>query len=236
MSTAVRRILVVEDDGDQLLALQDRLTREGYRVDQALDGDQGARRALSGVYDLLILDVMLPGRNGFEIAAEVRRGGLETPILMLTARGEVADKVVGLNSGADDYLTKPFEFLELLARITALLRRTDGAVAAPSGDVLELGDVTVDFRSAEVYRGVEPISLSATEFELLHYLARNRGAVVSRGRLLDEVWGYYALPTTRTVDMHIARLRQKLEPRPAEPQYILTVRGLGYKLAPAGVT
>ena len=228
---AKRSILVVEDDAAQLLALSDRLTREGFEVELASDGFEGMQRAVGGEHDLVILDVMLPGTDGFEIAREMRNRGLETPILMLTARAEVTDKVVGLDLGADDYLTKPFEFIELMARIGALLRRAGRHSGEPKVSSVEFGDVSVDFRSAEASRAGEPVSLSAKELELLRYLAENSGAVLSRDELLDSVWGYDAMPTTRTVDVHIARLRQKLEADPGDPEFILTVRGLGYKLA-----
>jgi len=230
-SPVPRRVLVVEDDAAQLLALSDRLTQEGFDVELASDGDRGLERAAAGDHDLVILDVMLPGTNGFEIASHVRRQGVQTPILMLTARGEVTDKVVGLDLGADDYLTKPFEFIELMARIGALLRRAERGSEQPAMNAVEFGDVRVDFRSAEATRDGEPVQLSAKELELLRYLAQNPGAVLSRDELLDSVWGYDAMPTTRTVDVHIARLRHKLEADPAVPEFILTVRGLGYKLA-----
>jgi len=229
--TRTRTILVVEDDAAQLLALSDRLTREGFEVELASDGLEGLERAAAGDHDLVILDVMLPGKDGFEIAGELRSRGLQTPILMLTARGEVTDKVVGLDLGADDYLTKPFEFIELMARIGALLRRAESVPGGAAVDVIEFGDVHVDFRSAEATRAGAPVQLSAKELELLRHLAENTGTVMSRDELLDSVWGYDAMPTTRTVDVHIARLRQKLETDPAEPEFILTVRGLGYKLA-----
>ena len=228
--TATASILIIEDDPAQMLALTDRLVREGYRVERAADGRSGVELAASGNHDLVILDVMLPGKNGFEVASEVRGRGLEAPILMLTARGEVTDKVVGLNSGADDYLTKPFEFIELLARISALLRRADRGSTGPPPSAVQLGEIHIDFRSAEVRRGDQVVQLSARELELLRYLVEHHGAVLSRDELLDAVWGYDSLPTTRTVDVHVARLRQKLESAPSDPQYILTVRGLGYKL------
>jgi two-component system alkaline phosphatase synthesis response regulator PhoP len=227
---ARRSILVIEDDAAQLLALSDRLTREGFDVEVASDGTRGLEIAVSGDHDLVILDVMLPGKDGFEIASEVRRRGLATPILMLTARGEVTDKVVGLDLGADDYLTKPFEFIELMARIGALLRRVDQSSDPTDVDTVEIGDVHVDFRSAEASRDGSPVRLSAKELELLRFLAHNPGAVLSRDELLDAVWGCDAMPTTRTVDVHIARLRQKLEADPGIPEFIVTVRGLGYKL------
>lgn len=226
-----RRILIIEDDPAQQLALSDRLTREGFDVELASDGDRGMERAATGDHDLVLLDVMLPGKDGLEIASAMRRQGLQTPILMLTARAEVTDKVVGLDLGADDYLAKPFEFIELMARIWALLRRVEHGSEHAAVDVVEFGDVCVDFRSAEATRAGEPVPLSAKELELLRYLAENPDTVLSRDRLLDSVWGYDAMPTTRTIDVHIARLRHKLEANPAAPEFILTVRGLGYKLA-----
>jgi two-component system alkaline phosphatase synthesis response regulator PhoP len=178
-----------------------------------------------------VLDVMLPGRDGFDVAKTIRAQGIQTPILMLTARAEVVDRVVGLKLGADDYLTKPFETIELLARIEALMRR---APSGPSGVGLEryqFGDITVDVRKAEVMQKGQQLDLSAKEFQLLKYFIEHRGATVSRDELLHEVWGYSAMPSTRTVDVHVAWLRQKLEPNPRVPQYILTVHGMGYKFA-----
>jgi two-component system alkaline phosphatase synthesis response regulator PhoP len=227
---AETRLLIIEDDDAQLLALTDRLTREGFDLELARRGDKGLELALAGNYDLVILDVMLPGKDGFEIASAMRRSGVMTPILMLTARGEATDTVVGLEVGADDYLTKPYEFIELVARVRALLRRAEAPSRSASVRALEFGDVRVDFRSAEATRGGEPVRLAAKELELLRFLAENAGAVLSRDELLDSVWGYDAMPSTRTVDVHIARLRQKLEADPAAPEFILTVRGLGYKL------
>ena len=226
-----RSILIIEDDAAQLLALSDRLTREGFKVEQASDGDHGAELAATGDHDLVILDVMLPGKSGFEIASDMRSSGVSTPILMLSAWGEVADKVVGLDVGADDYLAKPFDFIELLARIEALLRRADRGIARRAANVVEFGDVRADFRRAEVRRAGELVQLSAKELRLLRHFVENPGIVLSRDELLDAVWGYNAMPTTRTVDVHIARLRQKLESVPADPEFILTVRGLGYKFA-----
>jgi DNA-binding response OmpR family regulator len=225
-----RKILVIEDDEAQLMALCDRLIREGFEVDTARDGHVGMERAVDEGYDLVVLDIMLPGKDGFEIAGEMRRQGVRTPVLMLTARGETADKVVGLELGADDYLTKPYEFIELVARVKALLRRAELAERDESIDVLEFGSVRIDFRSAEATRDGEPVPLAAKELELLRYLGENAEAVLSRNELLDSVWGYDAMPSTRTVDVHIARLRQKLEKDPSSPEFIVTVRGLGYKL------
>jgi two-component system alkaline phosphatase synthesis response regulator PhoP len=222
------RILLVEDEPGLQLALSDRLVAEGYRVETAADGDVAVQRATGEPFDLIVLDVMLPGRDGFDVAKAVRQQGVQTPILMLTARGQVVDRVVGLKLGADDYLTKPFETIELLARLEALLRR---APLTP-GVTLEryqFGDVLVDTRKAEVTRAGAAVDLSAKEFHLLRYFIEHRGAAISREELLSEVWGYQATPSTRTVDVHIAWLRQKLEPNPRVPQYILTVHGMGYK-------
>jgi two-component system alkaline phosphatase synthesis response regulator PhoP len=226
-----KRLLLVEDEPGLQLALTDRLTAEGYSVETAGDGNVAVTRATSELFDVIVLDVMLPGRDGFDVAKTIRQQGIQTPILMLTARTQVVDRVVGLKLGADDYLTKPFETIELLARIEALMRR---APAGPSGVGLEryqFGDITVDVRKAEVKQKGQPLELSAKEFQLLKYFIEHRGATVSRDELLHEVWGYNATPSTRTVDVHVAWLRQKLEPNPRVPQYILTVHGMGYKFA-----
>jgi two-component system alkaline phosphatase synthesis response regulator PhoP len=171
---------------------------------------------------------MLPRLNGFDVCRDLRQRGVSTPIIMLTARGQVVDKVIGLKLGADDYVTKPFEMIELLARIESLLRRAP-ALPAPPSETYQFGAVRVDFRRAEVERDGRPVELSAREFQLLRYFIEHRGSTLSRDELLNEVWGYNAMPSTRTVDVHVAWLRQKLEPNPRHPQYILTVHGLGYK-------
>ena len=224
------RLLLVEDEHGLQLALSDRLSSEGYSVETAGDGNTAITRATGEPFDIIVLDVMLPGCDGFEVARTVRQRGILTPILMLTARSQVVDRVVGLKLGADDYLTKPFEAIELLARLEALLRR-----APPSSGVslerYQFGDVTVDVRKAEVTQNGRPLDLAAKEFQLLRYLIEHRGATISRDELLHEVWGYQATPSTRTVDVHVAWLRQKLEPNPRVPQYILTVHGFGYKFA-----
>jgi two-component system alkaline phosphatase synthesis response regulator PhoP len=222
------RILLVEDEPGLQLALTDRLAAEGYRVETAADGHAAVRRATGEPFDVILLDVMLPGRDGFDVAKTVRQQGVQTPILMLTARSQVVDRVVGLKLGADDYLTKPFEMAELLARIEALLRRAP-ATSGVSLERFQFGDVLVDVRKAEVTRDGVLMDLSAKEFHLLRYFVEHRGATLSREELLTEVWGYHATPSTRTVDVHVAWLRQKLEPNPRLPQYILTVHGLGYK-------
>lgn len=225
-----KRILLIEDEPGLLLTLTDRLRNEGYAVDTASDGDTGLERACSENFDLIILDVMLPRKNGFDVCRDLRQRSSVTPVIMLTARGQVVDKVVGLKLGADDYLTKPFEMLELLARIEALLRRAPAGAPPPAdGDIYQFGVVRVDFRRAEVHRDSEPVELSALEFRLLRYFIEHRGDTLSRDELLNEVWGYNALVSTRTVDVHVAWLRQKLEQHPRHPQFILTVHGMGYK-------
>ena len=221
-------ILLVEDEAGLRMTLSDRLHSEGYRVETASDGEQGFARAAGGGFDLIVLDVMMPKKNGFDVCRDLRRLGVSTPILMLTARGQTVDKVLGLKIGADDYLTKPFEMLELLARVEALLRRQ--AFASPSeAPVFKFGSVQVDFRRTEVRRDGEVVQLSAKEFHLLCYLIESRGTTLSRETLLRQVWGYDVAPSTRTVDVHVAWLRQKLEEDPKRPRWIVTVRGFGYK-------
>jgi two-component system alkaline phosphatase synthesis response regulator PhoP len=222
------RVLLVEDESGLRLTLSDRLASEGYSVETAGDGRSGLEQAASGTFDIIVLDVMLPRMSGFDVCREVRRRGVATPILMLTARGQVVDKVVGLKLGADDYLTKPFEMVELTARLEALLRRRP-AGPDPSGDRYRFGDVVVDFRRAEVTRGGQLVDLSAREFKLLRHFIEHRGATLSRDELLADVWGYDETPLTRTVDVHVAGLRQKLEPNPKSPSFIVTIHGLGYK-------
>src|SRR5262245_32248958 len=224
------RLLLVEDEPGLQLALSDRLAAEGYQVETAGDGHTAIARATGEPFDIIVLDVMLPGRDGFDVARTLRQQGLKTPILMLTARGQVVDRVVGLKLGADDYLTKPFETIELLARMEALLRRAPAA-SGVSLERYQFGDVLVDVRKAEVRRHGDLIDLSAKEFQLLRYFIEHRGATLSREELLTDVWGYHAAPSTRTVDVHVAWLRQKLEPNQKVPQFILTVHGLGYKFA-----
>jgi len=223
-----RRVLVVEDEEALRLGLSDRLRSEGYEVATAADGEAGFERARSEPFDLLILDVMLPGRSGFDVCRDLRREGVAVPILMLTARGEVIDRVLGLKLGADDYLVKPFETMELLARVEALLRR---AQPDTEGGTFAFGEVRIDFRRMEGVRAGEPVELSALEFRLLRFLVEHRGEVLSRERLLDEVWGYDAEVYSRTVDQHVATLRKKLEANPRRPRHLLTVHGAGYKLA-----
>jgi two-component system alkaline phosphatase synthesis response regulator PhoP len=227
----VPRLLLVEDEPGLVMTLTDRLMAEGYEVDSAMDAKAALESGTSGNFDIILLDVMLPGGNGFDVCRTLRQKGVQTPVLMLTARGQVVDKVVGLKLGADDYLVKPFEMAELLARVEALLRRGTSTTASAPGTTegFVFGDITVDFRKAEVTKGGQPVEVSAREFKLLRYFVEHRGAALTRDELLNEVWGYNAMPSTRTVDVHVAWLRQKLEDNPRHPQYILTVHGLGYK-------
>ena len=222
------RILLVEDEEGLIITLTDRLQSEGFEVKSAADGEAGLSFALKESFDLIILDVMLPKKNGLDVCRDLRQKEVSTPILMLTAKGETIDKVLGLKLGADDYLTKPFEVIELLARIEALLRRSPNS-NQNALEMFRFGDVAIDFRRAVVKKENELIELSALEFKLLQYLIEHRGEVLKRDELLDEVWGYDAMPSTRTVDVHIAWLRQKLEENPRYPNFIQTVHGLGYK-------
>ena len=222
------RVLLVEDDPDLRLTLSNRFDSEGYKMETATSGEEGLARAAGESFDIVILDVMLPGRGGFDICRELRQRGVRTPVLMLSARADVVDRVVGLKLGADDYLTKPFEMAELLARVEARVRvpprRERGYPAA-----YRFGDVNADFDKSEVTVGGRPVALSAKELQLLRYLIGHAGVSVSRDELLKEVWGYEAMPLTRTVDVHVAWLRRKVEPQPRHPRYILTVHGRGYK-------
>jgi two-component system alkaline phosphatase synthesis response regulator PhoP len=225
-----RRLLLVEDEPGLIMTLTDRLVAEGYEVESATDAPTGLESATAGAFDAILLDVMLPGGNGLDVCRTLRQRGVQTPILMLTAKGQVVDRVVGLKLGADDYLVKPFEMAELLARIEALLRRSSTASSATfTGEAFRFGDISIDFRRAEVIKAGTTLDLSAREFKLLKYFIEHRGAALSRDELLNEVWGYNAMPSTRTVDVHVAWLRQKLEDNPRHPQYIITVHGLGYK-------
>lgn len=224
------RILIIEDESGLATTLKDRLQKEGHTVSVALDGNSGMVMALREPFDLLILDLMLPGQNGLTICQKLRQLGSNAPILMLTARRQTMDKVIGLRTGADDYLTKPFKMVELLARVDALLRRT-GAARASGAARYQFGDLQIDIRSTEVRREGRPIAMSAKEFQLLRYFVENPGATLSRDQLLRDVWGYGGQPTTRTVDVHVAWLRQKIEKDPKNPQLILTIVGLGYKFA-----
>jgi len=224
-------ILLIEDEEALRMTLSDRLRKEGYAVDCAVDGDEGFEKATFLPFDLVILDVMLPGRNGFRICEGIRNAGLVTPILMLTARARTADKVAGLKIGADDYVTKPFNMQELVARVEALLRRAPSRTSA-TDDVCQFSSVRVDLRGTEATRDGKPVGLSAREFHLLRYFVERPGATLSRDELLTQVWGYSETMFTRTVDVHVASLRQKLEQDSRRPRHFLTVQGLGYKFKP----
>ena len=225
----MRMVLIVEDDEAMSVALRDGFSYEGYDVAVATDGEAGLKLASAATPDLILLDVMLPKMTGLDVCRQLRDGGNNVPIIMLTARGQEIDKVLGLKTGADDYITKPFGFMELLARAEAVLRRcaTPGQAAAP--DCYRFGDVILDFKRHEAKKGGSPIELSPREFQLMAFFIRHRGEIVTREKLLDEVWDYNAIPFTRTVDMHIAKLRKKVEDDPADPKHIITVHRLGYK-------
>jgi two-component system, OmpR family, alkaline phosphatase synthesis response regulator PhoP len=224
-------ILLVEDEAALRMTLGDRLRKEGYAVDCAADGNAGLDKATALPFDLIVLDVMLPGKSGFTVCEDIRKAGLITPILMLTALSQAADKVKGLRIGADDYVSKPFHMQELVARVEALLRRAPSRPAV-GGDVHQVGTARIDLRGTEATRDGERINLSAREFQLLRYFIGRPGATLSREELLTQVWGYSGKMFTRTVDVHVASLRQKLEPDPRAPRFFLTVQGLGYKFKP----
>ncbi|HEX8774699.1 MAG TPA: response regulator transcription factor [Pyrinomonadaceae bacterium] len=223
----MRKVLVVEDDQAMAIALRDGFEYEGYAVTVARDGTAGLRLASEKGVDLVILDVMLPKMSGLDVCKQLRSTGNGTPIIMLTARGQEIDKVLGLKCGADDYVTKPFSFLELMARVEAVLRR-----ASKQDEQLEtyqFGDCLLNFKNFEATKAGKPLELSSREFKLLKYFIEHRGEAVTRDQLLDSVWSYHGFPLTRTVDMHIAKLRQKIEDSPADPRYIITVHRVGYK-------
>ena len=224
-------ILVVEDNTDLAFGLRTALEIEGYEVDVAYDGSTGLERARDCEPDLILLDLMLPEMDGYSVLRELRRSDLDMPVLILTARDEEADKVLGLDWGADDYVTKPFGTMELMARVRALLRRgqVDGADSNEQPEIERFGNIVVDTTSHTVLQDDEPAQLTPKEYELLLALIRRRGAVATRLELLTDVWGYQAAVMTRTVDVHVAELRRKLESDPSDPQHILTVRKVGYR-------
>jgi len=222
------KILIIEDEEDLVKGLKINLVDEGYEVDYALNGKEGLEKALKEMPDLILLDIMLPGMNGLEICRELRRNKMDNPILMLTAKGEEIDKVIGLEIGADDYISKPFSILELLARIKAHLRRENrGGEAVP--EVVHLETMKIDFGHYKVIRKNDEIDLTYLELDILRYLIAQDGKVVSRDDLLDKIWGYEKYPITRTIDNHILKLRKKIEIDPNHPRYILTVYGRGYR-------
>lgn len=223
----MKRILVIEDEPQMLLGLRDNLELEGYDVQTAADGDEGLHKAASTSPDLVILDIMLPKRNGFDVCRELRARNVSTPIVMLTARSAETDKVLGLELGADDYVTKPFSITELLARVRAVLRRSNPQRQAT--ETVRIGDIDFDFRLHQARRGQTRVEFTAREFELLRYLVQHVGQVVTREQILNDVWGYEEYPTTRTIDNFVAKLRQKIERAPHAPEHILTIHGSGYK-------
>jgi two-component system alkaline phosphatase synthesis response regulator PhoP len=225
----MNRILIVEDDPAMSVALRDGFEFEKYAVEMAGDGDEGLRLATRGDHDLIVLDVMLPKKSGLDVCKELRRNGSKTPVIMLTARGQEIDKIVGLKLGADDYVTKPFSFMELLARVEAVLRRVHRVAA---GDEYAFGEVKLDFRTYQATKTGTPLELTPREFRILRYFIDHTEEVVSREALLNHVWGYDSSAFTRTVDTHMARLRQKIENIPAEPRHLLTVHRVGYKFVP----
>jgi len=224
---AMTKILIVEDEPNMVAGLRDNFEYEGYQVLTAGDGAEGLRRALADSPDLVVLDVMMPKMSGLDVCKQLKAKRPSIPVIMLTARGQEVDKVVGLELGADDYVTKPFSIRELLARVKAVLRRAH--TLPREQDCYSFGDVEVDLRGHQVRRRGKPVEFSGKEFDLLSYFVCHPGETLSRERLLNDVWGYDHFPTTRTVDAHIVRLRQKLEPQPDEPRYFLTVHGVGYK-------
>jgi DNA-binding response OmpR family regulator len=222
----MNKVLIVEDEPDMILGLKDNFEFEGYEVLTASDGVAGLEKARKERPDLVLLDVMMPRMSGLEVCKALRSEGFDRPIIMLTARGQEIDKVVGLELGADDYVTKPFSIRELMARVRAVLRRSEGKKRLAR---YRFGDVDLDFEVYQATRGGEPLDLSPREFELLRYLIERKGETVSREQLLEDVWGYESYPSTRTVDTHIAKLRAKIGDSGSEPRYVLTIHGLGYK-------
>ena len=223
----MKKILVIEDEPQMRLGLRDNLELEGYEVETAADGDEGLQKAGTFGPDLVILDVMLPKKNGFDVCRDLRSKSNSTPIVMLTARSAETDKVLGLELGADDYVTKPFSITELLARVRAVLRRS--GVQKPAADVIRIGDIEIDFKLHQARRAKQRIEFTAREFDLLRYFVLHTGQVVTREQILNEVWGYEEFPTTRTIDNFVAKLRQKIEKAPHAPEHILTIHGSGYK-------
>jgi DNA-binding response OmpR family regulator len=228
----MKKILIVEDEPSIALALEDDLRREGYETEVASDGDAAARKATSPGFDLILLDVMLPKKDGFDVCREVRRAGVETPIILLTAKTQEAEKVLGLEAGADDYVTKPYSARELRARVKAHLRRS----APHTSDVYRFGDAELDFTRCELRRGGKVVELSALEFKLLTAFVKRSGRLLTREQLLNEVWGHGTNVTERVVDNQVTNLRKKIEPEPERPRFLLALRGLGYRFDGEGVT
>lgn len=227
------KILIVEDELHMRMGLKDNLQYEGYHVELAEDGEKGLQKIQAGQYDLILLDAMMPRMSGFDVCRHARKLGIKTPIIFLTAKGEEIDKVLGLEIGADDYITKPFSLRELIARVKAMLRRAEAVGSGISSEGVvsaTIGRLSIDFKKYEAFENGSPIKLSHKEFDILKFLLENKNEIVSRADLLEFVWGYEAQPTTRTVDNFILKLRQKTEINPNEPRIIITVHGIGYKL------
>ncbi len=224
------KILIVEDEPNMRMGLQDNLEFEGYEVDAAEDGEAGLNKILSNNYSLIVMDVMMPKMSGFDVCKTIRKKGVTTPVILLTAKGEEIDKVLGLELGADDYVTKPFSLRELLARIKAILRRGENSSSDDSNSKIIIGQLEVDFSSYHAKSNNTEVQMSSKEFDILQYLWKNRNKTVSRENLLNEIWGYDEAPTTRTVDNFILKLRQKIENDPNHPKIIITIHGTGYKL------
>jgi two-component system alkaline phosphatase synthesis response regulator PhoP len=222
------RILIVDDEPEMVRGLEDNLRFEGYQTLAATNGKEGLALALREAPDLVVLDIMMPELSGWDVLRALRQRGMDVPVILLTARGEEVDRVLGLELGADDYVTKPFSLRELLARVRAVLRRPG---PRQKGEMLACGDVRLHLRARQAFKAGKEVKLTRKEFDLIRYLMEHPGEVLTRDRLLDEVWGYEVYPTTRTVDTHVLRLRQKFETDPERPQYILTVHGQGYKFA-----
>jgi len=222
------RILIVDDEPEMVRGLQDNLRFEGYQTLTATHGKEGLRLALQEAPDLILLDVMMPELSGWDVLRALRQERVDIPVILLTARGEEVDRVLGLELGADDYITKPFSLREVLARVRAVLRRPGARL---KGESIAFGDIRIILRARQAFKAGREVHLTRKEFDLLRFLGEHRGEVLTRDRLLDEVWGYAQFPTTRTVDTHILRLRQKFEKDPEQPAWILTVHGQGYKLA-----
>lgn len=225
------KILIVEDEQHMLSGLKDNLEFEGYEVDTASDGNTGLKKILHSDFDLVLLDVMLPQISGFDICKKARKEGVETPIIFLTAKSEEIDKVIGLETGGDDYITKPFSLREMLARIKAVLRRAQKSISEfDDSKLIQIGNLSVNFEAYNAFLNNKPVKLSIKEFEILHCLWKRKNGTVTRDTLLDEVWGYDYQPTPRTIDNFVLKLRQKIEDNPNKPEYILTIHGIGYKL------
>jgi DNA-binding response OmpR family regulator len=223
----MKRILIIEDDPAIRAGLKETFSTEGYSVSEADTGTKGFELASNNNFDLIILDLILPGKDGIEICKDLRSDGVKTPIVMVTSRKEEIDKILGLEIGADDYVTKPFSIRELLARVKALIRRS----TYEPGDIVEVAfaDLKINFKKQEMLKGIKPVRLSATEYRILHYFIDHESEVISRDKFLDEVWGYDSYPTTRTVDNYILSLRKKIEDDPTNPRHLMTVHKVGYK-------